>query len=177
MDEPIEELYFNWLYSKVASIKVLPTPSLTYLTLLRDLHSTEFVWLVSGDDNRAEEGMDLRAEFFRVSYLDRDPPWLSIPCSVLEMMIALSRRASYDTDISERDWFWTFLTNLGIEYLSDNHLGITQIVDEVLDMFVWRTYDAQGKGGMFPLSKPAEDQTKRELWYQFCDYLMDQDLI
>ena len=177
MDEPIEEVYFNWLYSKVASIDVSPTPSITYLTLMRDLHASEFIWLLSGDDNRAEEGLDLRTEFFRESFMDQDPPWMSIPCSVLEMLIAFSRRASFETELSSREWFWIFLENLELSELSDNNLCISDVVNERLDPFIWRTYDPHGIGGMFPLDNPKHDQSQLELWYQFCEYVVDKDIL
>lgn len=174
MDEPIEEVYFNWLYSKVASVDV-PTPSLTHLTLLRDLHSTEFVWLIPGDDNRAEDGLGVRKEFLIQAFLPQDPPWLSIPCSVLEMLIAFSRRAEFQTDDNARDWFWIFLNNLTIADLNDSMDDITEIVTEIMDQFLWRTYRPNGEGGMFPLKRPSHDQRKVEIWYQFCEYLVDQE--
>lgn len=177
MDEPIEDVYFNWLYSKVASVDVVPTPSLTYLTLMRDLHATEFAWILSGDDNRAEDGLVLRNEFYHESYLEQDPPWNNLPCSVLEMLIAFSRRASFETELSAKEWFWMFLENLEIDDLSDNHLGISQIVNERLDPFIWRTYDSHGYGGLFPLSNPVRDQRQVEVWYQFAEYVVEQDLI
>lgn len=176
MDEPIEEVYFNWLYSKVASVAV-PTPSLTFLTLFRDLHNTEFVWLIHGDDNRAEDGLELRHEFHRNIRIDGDDlPWMHIPCSVLEMLIAFSRRAEFQTDMPARDWFWIFLKNLELERCSDAKRGVTQRVSAVLDCFIWRTYKPDGRGGMFPLSSYQEDQRKVEIWYQFCAYLVDQEI-
>lgn len=175
MNEPIEELYFNWLYMKVAHVEN-PTPSLTFWTLLRDLHSTEFVWLVSGDDNRAEDGLEVRKEFLTYAFLPRHQPWDSIPCSVLEMFIAFARRAEFQTDMPVREWFWIFMENLGLEDLNDAHNGITQRVTEVLDRFIWRTYGPNGLGGLFPLSKSDHDQRKVEIWYQFCEYLVDQEL-
>lgn len=178
MDEPIEEVYFNWLYSKVARVDV-PTPSLTYYTLLRDLHSVEFVWLIQGDENRAADGLDIRREFLKQAYLPEDPPWMSVGCSVLEMMIALSRRAEFQTDISAREWFWIFLNNLTIADLNDasnKDVNITEIVNEVLDQFLWRTYRPDGRGGMFPLSRTNNDQRKVEIWYQFNEYLVDNEI-
>lgn len=175
MSEPIEETYFNWLYSKVASVPV-PTPSLTYYTLLRDLHCTEFVWIVQGDDNRAADGIELRREFFHQSFLKQEPAWRNIPCSVLEMLVAFSRRASFQTDMPERDWFWMFMDNLGLRYLNDAMEDITQIVYEAMDTFIWRTYAYDGTGGLFPMRVAKHDQREVELWYQFFEWLVDQDL-
>jgi hypothetical protein len=176
MNEPIENLYFNWLYSKVASTEV-PTPSLTYLKLFRLLHTSEFVWLVSGDDNRAEDGLELRKQFLRESFIKHETPWIEIECSVLEMLIAFSKRAEFQTDLTAREWFWIFLVNLGLSELNDAASRIDQTVSDVLDVFVWRTYNFDGAGGMFPINNPRRDQRKLEIWYQFCDYLIDQELV
>ena len=174
-DEPIEETYFNWLYSKVARVSV-PTPSLTYWTLLRDLHATEFVFLVSGDDNRASDGLDLRKEFLRQSFTALDPAWMDIQCSVLEMLIAFSRKTNFEVeDFSSREWFWIFLENLQLSGLNDASEDISEIVREVMDQFVWRTYRHDGEGGMFPLRNPKMDQRDVEIWYQFCEYLVDKE--
>lgn len=176
MDEPIEDVYFNWLYSKVASVDV-PTPSLTYLTLLRDLHATEFVWIVTGDDNRAQDGLDVRKQFLEQARLNYDPAWMSIGCSVLEMLIAFSKKADFQVDFGEREWFWIFLSNLNLSDLNDAAQdNITEIVIEVMDQFLWRTYRRNGDGGMFPLKRTSNDQRKVELWYQFCEYLVDEGL-
>lgn len=175
MDEPIEEVYFHWLYYKVASVDV-PTPSLTYWNLIRELHSYEFVWLLPGDDNRAEDGLDIRKEFLRQPNIDEDPYWTNFGCSILEMLIALSRRMEFETDIASRTWFWTFLTNLGINKLNDACTITSRRVAAVLDRFVWRTYRRDGHGGIFPLRDPEHDQRKVEIWYQMCEYLVDQGI-
>lgn len=176
MTEPIENLYFNWLYSKVASVDV-PTPSLTFVKLLRALYTTEYVWLVSGDDNRVEDGLELRKQFLRESFLRHDDEFLHVSCSVLEMLIAFSKRAEFQTDLSAREWFWIFLDNIGLAELSDATDGIEQSVDETLYSVIWRTYNFDGGGGLFPINNPKRDQRKLEIWYQFCDYLIDHDLV
>ena len=175
-EEPIDEMYFNWLYSKVASTDN-PTPSLTYYTLLHALHTTEFVVLMTGDDNRAVDGLDLRREFMREAMLPEEPPELSrhIPCSVLEMLIAFSYRTNFDIEEkSPREWFWVFLDNLGMADLSDSRPNIVERIYGTLERFVWRQYSFSGKGGgLFPLKQPREDQTKIELYYQFCAWLVE----
>lgn len=176
MNEPLEEVYFRWLYAKVASVDI-PTPSRTHWQLLRVLHTTEFVWLISGDDNRAEGGVGLRQEFAHAMNIVVDPMWHHVPCSVLEMLIAFSRIAEFETDIHARDWFWIMLTNLGLSRFSDNEDDPTFAARPILDRFIWRTYRRNGKGGLFPLENPQHDQKKTEIWYQFCEYLTDQQLI
>jgi hypothetical protein len=177
MDEPIENTYFNWLCAKII-YNTHPTPSLTFWNLFTILHKTEFVWLLSGDDNRAEDGLELREEFILETNVPDDPEWrvgTVVGCSMFEMLIAFSRRAEFMTDISYLSWFWEFLENLGLKELNDgadiSHEGVT----EVLDRFIWRTYDVNGRGGMLPLDRPKHDQREIQIWYQFCEYLVDQD--
>jgi len=176
MNEPIEEVYFNWLYSKVARVDV-PTPSLTYYTLIRALHSVEFVWVVQGDENRAADGLDIRHEFLAQAHLPQDSHWLGIPCSVFEMMLALARRAEFQTDITAKEWFWIFVVNLfGHDDLSDAAHPNVKSINDILDQFLWRTYLHDGRGGMFPLSRTNYDQRKVEIWYQFNEYLVDNEI-
>lgn len=175
MTEPLENLYFNWLCNKIISNEN-PTPSLTYWRLLRTLHNTEFVWTLSGDDNRAEEGLELRLEFLVQADISDRPEWRRNPgCSVLEMFVAFSRRTAYVTDPSAKEWFWLFIENLGlIKYndavFKDEHV---LIVADKLDRFIWRTYGSNGY--LFPLKKPKDDQRTVELWYQFSYYETEQD--
>lgn len=176
MSEPIEETYFNWLYAKVVRVEGINTPSNNYYTLLQTLHSIEFVWLLSGDDNRAADGLELRGEFINQSHIYPAQPWMDAPCSVLEMFIALSRVAAFDTEPSAREWVWTFLQNLNLDELSDSSLGVVETTTEIIDRFIWRTYDPDGYGGMFPLNDPHHDQRKLELYSQFCEWLIENDI-
>jgi len=175
MDEPVEELYFNWLYHKVASVDV-PTPSLTFYTLLRDLHSIEFLWYIQGDDNRAQDGLDIRKEFLRNLLVDTDDSWIHFDCSILEFLIGLSRRAEFNTSMTAREWFWIFLENLGLSSLNDARLEISKKVYKTIDIFLTRTYQENGQGGLFPLKNPIQNQQEVEIWYQFHAYIYENDI-
>lgn len=173
ISEPIENEYFNWLCTKVQKALV-PTPSLTYYNLLKQLHQTEYVWLIVGDDNRVEDGVEQRLYFLSEAGISPEDDWLDSPCSVLEMLIAFSERAEFNTEMDSYFWFWHFIRNLDlIEYndASDyDHLA----VDTVIHIFVYRKYEAEGYGGLFPLCRAKKDQTKVEIWYQFFEYLDDE---
>lgn len=174
-DEPIENVYFSWLCSKVDSVDV-PTPSTTHWKLLKELHTFEFVWLLPGDDNRAEDGLDLRREFLYQSQFEEDQYWMNTGCSILEMLIAFSRRAEFATNLDAHEWFWIFLVNLGLDEISDASNKNGTKISDILDQFVWRTYNRDGSGGMFPLDNPEQDQRKIELWYQFCSWIIEKDI-
>lgn len=175
MDGPLESRYFKWLCAKVMQV-IHPTPSLTYRELLHCLHMTEFVWLLIGDDNRAEDGLELREEFIDESNIPDNPEWReAVGCSVLEMLIAFSRRAEFDTDIPAKDWFWVFIDNLDINFVDAEINPID--VEDSLDTFIWRTYEPNGYGGLFPLDHPKRDQRTVEIWYQFCEYVIEKQLV
>lgn len=177
MEGPLENDYFKWLCAKVIYPQQPSTPSLTYWRLLHILHSTEFVWILRGDDNRAADGIELRSQFIFECKVSVSPDWRNMGCSILEMLIAFSRRAEFTTDTPAKDWFWEFLENLHLSHLNDGADFNEEDVEDILDGFVWRTYNTNGEGGMFPLFNPNDDQRRVEIWYQFSYYLEDHDKI
>lgn len=176
MSEPIESTYFNWLVAKVMRLEN-PTPSLTYWKLLQLLHHTEFVWIVPNDDNRVQDGLDLRPEFLREAHLDENALFNGLGCSVLEMFIAFARRIEFDTDEPLSNWFWIFVEHLGLSDFNDSVFDNVDpfVVADMLTTFIWRTYPPDGRGGMFPLQHSKNDQRKIEVWYQYCEWIAEQD--
>lgn len=175
MSEPLENLYFNWLCAKVTRIDGNPTPSNSYWNLLRVLHNTEFAWTLVGDDNRAMDGLDLRRQFLIAGDIPDYPDWRNMPCSLLEMLIAFAMRAEFQTGDSVSQWFWEFIDNLGLKDYTDAVNTGEDEVETVLYNLVWRRYDYHGRGGLFPIEEPEKDQRNTEIWYQFCEYLIDQN--
>jgi hypothetical protein len=171
-DGPVDSEYFIWLCAKVMRVEV-PTPSNTWWNLLRDLYNTEFIWVEPMDENRAEDGCELRTEFLGQVGWSTDPEWLRLGCSVLEMLIAFSRRASFQTGRSAKNWFWEMIDNLGLKKFNDAVADPFSDIPNTLERFLWRTYEPDGTGGLFPLKNNINDQRKVEIWHQFCDYLVD----
>jgi hypothetical protein len=174
MAEPIDNAYFNWLRAKVLAHD---TPPYLYLDLLKILYRTEFVWFLIGDKNRIDDGLELRIHFLNAAGVNQDAYWFESPCSVLEVLIAFAERASFDTDMPVKDWFWIFMTNLNL----DGYSGVLTPSDEdtinqILETLILRTYDHSGYGGLFPLREPRENQRNLEIWIQFNRYLDDQGL-
>lgn len=174
MSAPLDELYLEWLYSQVSPVKNR-NPARTYWSLLRQLYKTEFVWLIPNDDNRVEDGRDLRYEFVDQHDLDDvDPFWMNLGCSMLEMLIGLSRRLSFEAEGEARVWFWHLIETLGLLYndkeFSPRH---EKEVYRKLEDVIWRNYASDGRGGLFPLSNPTQDQREVEIWYQLCSYLVE----
>lgn len=176
MGEPLDEQYLKWLYRQVASVR-LKDPNRTYWNLLRHLYTTEFVWLIPNDDNRVEDGRDLRHEFLtKKGIVDCDPNWLSLGCSFLEMLYGLARRSAFEAEGGSSEWFWHMLDNLTLGEFNDVHYHSkkqARYVSGVLDRVIWRRYEPNGVGGLFPLRRPQDDQREVELWYQLSCYLLE----
>lgn len=177
MGKLLDELYLEWLYSQVAAgidkSTVRPT---TYWRLLKQLFDKEFVWVVPNDDNRLEDGRDLRYEFIEDQGIqDVDPHWVRLGCSMLELLVGLARRLSFVAEGEPAGWFWHLIANLGLTKYTDRARLNEERIDELLDMVIFRTYRSNGWGGIFPLQDPQEDQRQVELWYQLSAYVLERD--
>lgn len=172
MNEALDHLYLTWLYSQVGDVKAR-NKSLTYWNLFKQLYSTEYVWLVPNDDNRVEDGRALRYEWISESGYPVDPNWWTFGCSFLEMLIGVSRRLAFEGDGHTGTWFWHLISNLGLQTCTDDVRYDHDEVDERINAVIWRTYDKNGRGGLFPLRDAHLDQREVELWYQMSAYLLE----
>lgn len=171
MTKPLDELYLEWLYKQIAD----PGARTTYWKLARKLFTTEFVWVVPYDDNRVQDGQALRDEFLEdLGLVVEDRRWMDLGCSMLELLIGLSRRLSFYGDGEALDWFWQLMANVGLR-IPDRKRLPEEYVDEVLATVIWRTYEPSGRGGLFPLENPRDDQRHVELWQQLNSYLMERE--
>lgn len=177
MSTPLDDEYFGWLAAKVGADSTR-NPARSYIRLVHQLYRTPFVWTVHNDDNRAEDGKELREIFLQESGMQTQPGWLELDCSLLELFIALAHRASFETEGLPEEWFWHFLSNLGLSRYSDfvysnYNMRTENDVKEILDIFMFRKYGFEGHGGLFPHRAAAQDQRRVELWYQLQSYVLE----
>lgn len=166
-----DDQYLIWLYGQVAEVKTRKS-SRTYWDLLRQLYSTEFVWIIPNDDNRAEDGQELRREWAAEQGIVIDDNWLGLGCSFLEMLIGVSRRLEFEAGGDASSWFWHLINNMGLLGFNDRSKFSPEEVEDRTSAVIWRTYDPDGKGGLFPLRNPKKDQRTVEIWYQLSEYLL-----
>lgn len=163
--------YFDWLYSMVCD-----ETHGSYRRLLMHLHNVEFTYFVGNDDNRAEDGIELRDRFADDrNYRDVELA-LDKPCSVLEMLVALAYRCEEhimeDLDLGDRTglWFWTMIENMGLLDMDDYNYD-EEIVENTIQVLINREFAPNGEGGLFTIPDCEYDLRKVEFWYHLCWYL------
>lgn len=171
MSGTLDDQYLPWLYGLVAEVRTR-RGSRTYWDLFRKLYTTEFAWFVPNDDNREEDGRELRREWANQEGIDPDPDWLRLGCSFLELLIGISRRLCFEGEGEVSAWFWHLINNLGLTGYHDRSKFNESAVDDITFAVIWRTYEPDGKGGLFPLQNPSQDQREVEIWYQLSEYLL-----
>lgn len=171
-ENTIENEYFEWLFTKVCQDRY--SENVSFRKLLMELHGTNFKYIISRDENRAADGIDMRHRFL----LDRGYDVYSIdrPCSILEMMVALAVRCEEtlmdDPRFGDRttQWFWGMIVSLGLGSMRDDTYDKI-FVKDVIKRFLKRDYEPNGKGGLFTIEHCDKDLRNVEIWYQLNWYL------
>ena len=186
--------YYDWLVSIIDNDEYQCD---WYQELLHKLYSVKFRWTIPMDENRAEDGMDLRDKFLRDNELKGWYQSDAFPYypTVLEVLVALACRMEddilFDPEYGDRtwEWFWMMMQNLGLDEMDDSNFDEDE-VDEILDIFMDRRYGRDGKGSLFPSKigqKSGEfsghfqnqkwsesgqfDLSRVEIWYQMNYYI------
>ena len=172
-DQIIDE-YFEYLCELINNMRF--ARQVSYRKLLMHLHNIEFTWFVPNDDNRADDGIQLRRRFALSRDDIRLQNYLIGPCSVLEMMVALAVRCEEgtmdDTDYGNRtgQWFWGMINNLGLNSMRDSNFD-RNYVDDVIARLLNREYEPNGEGGLFTVKHCSQDLRTVEIWRQLSWYL------
>ena len=165
--------YYCWLIELIGD----GCTELCYQKLLWKLYSTDFVYELDYDSNRAVDGLELRKKYYKKCGYGLNEVLLNKkPCSVLEMLIALSYRTEreliYDPcpGNDARFWFWQILSNLNLA-VYDDYYYFEGRINEILDIFMHHKYDADGThGSAFPCPGVYQDLRKMDLWWQLGMY-------
>lgn len=175
--ETIQKEYFEWMSSLVVNNKY--AKNLSFKKLFKYLNQVEFTPIIDNDINRAIDGRNLRYRFGYIYGYTNDTirDTLDIyPCSVFEMIIALSYRLeeqimdNYDYGDRTSQWFWNMIVSLGLGNMSDDKFSITH-TKRIVQRFLNREYKPNGEGGLFTLNHDEYDLRNEEIWYQAMWYL------
>jgi len=174
------DIYFDWMCRKVCYFDDGQDEDANpYDKLLRYLHSCTFVPIMEMDRNRRDDGIDMRYKFGYES--DIEPEVIHdtvdvMPCSVFEMMVALSIRIEEhimtNDDIGDRTpkWFWSMIESLGLQHQTNDNINYSYIA-HTIQRFINRQYEPNGKGGLVTIPGCQEDLRDIEIWYQMQMYL------
>ena len=174
----VRNTYFQWLYNWMSGER--HHYDVSFKRLLMQLHDTEFTYTIRNDQNRAEDGMNLRYRFAKSGVIDEPVDYilecLVGPCSVLEMMVALAKRCENDymddPEYGDRtaQWFWAMITNLDLGNMIDDWYDKNR-VDRTIRRFLNREYDRDGRGGLFRVRNSTVDMRTIEIWSQMFYFL------
>lgn len=174
LKDRINDEYFEWLCELIDVGRF--SKFVSYRKLLMHLHNIEFTWIIPLDDNRADDGIQLRRRYalYRedMSLFD----YISGPCSVFEMMVALAIRCEEsimdDAQMGDRtgQWFWGMIHNLGLTPMSDSTFD-RDYVDDAIARLLNREYEPDGRGGLFTVRHCDYDMRTVEIWCQLSWYL------
>lgn len=173
----IKKLYFDWMYSIVCTAD--STEETSFRKLLEELHTIEFTYKIKSDSDRANDGVCLRRRFaaqheeYEYDYVLK---CLDGPCTILEMMIALSIRCEEaimnDPKYGDRtkQWFWKMIVNLGLGGMR-NSLYDSSEVKKKIDIFLNHEYEPNGSGSLFMIKDHTGDMRSVNIWTQMCYFL------
>lgn len=177
LNEILETRYLEWIYSLVYSDENYSR--LSYHKLLAFLYNTEFIYILTMDENRAGDGISFRYRYgYEHNYSDSiiSRHLDTKPCSVLEMMVALAFKVEEqimdDSNYGNRtgQWFWNMVVSLGLGNMHDSNFD-EGYVRYVVHRFLQRDYEPNGKGGLFTLNNCIYDLRDMEIWSQCMRYL------
>lgn len=170
-DQVILGEYFKWLMDKIEYWK---DSHRYYDNLMEYLFFSPFVCSISNDENRKEDGLQLRDDFVFESGKNLEN---ELDCSILEVLVALSIRCDRNVIgdpeiIKESKLFWIMLDNLGLTVYDDDRFDV-DIVKNIVDNWMFRRFETDGFGSVFPLKYPGRNQKTLEIWFQMQDYLAE----
>lgn len=181
--------YFEWLVSKVTSPAVPADESAR--AVMGTLHSIRVRSLPMLDDEpRLMDGKQLRIEYEdecrkrATAPEDAADPDADL-CTVLEMLVALSRRMDdimrdpLDPSSSAPSWFWGMVsTMVGQSYYPCCYWSFpvnsatVHIISDCALRFLGRQYDGSGhNGNIFVGLHPSVDVRELDIWTQACWFM------
>ena len=174
--------YFDWLHERVCGD--WEPRGLSSHRLLMFLYDQDFIPACEMDECRGEDGLNLRYRFAQemgIPYRDIQKAFDGVPCSMLEMMVALAIRIEEhimeDSSAGNRvgQWFWNMVVSLGLVAMDDSRFDERRAMG-VMERFNARDYQPNGAGGLFTVMHPKEDMRRIDIWYQLMAYLNENDV-
>lgn len=167
----LSDKYLDWMRSILKTNDINPDD---YANLFQILNLIPFRYTDPMDENRESDGKSLRYRFGaekRIPDRSIDGILGIMPCSVLEMMVALSIRSyeevtsGFPYPISPGEIFWMMINNVGLIRETNDQFSERYIFRQINRMLN-REYSKDGKGGLFYIKDTTRDMRNADIWYQ-----------
>jgi hypothetical protein len=170
------EQYYDWLY-KIVCGEWEPR-NLSFHRLLMYLFNRDYIPACEMDVCRATDGINLRYRFAsenNIPYGKIDAVFQGVPCSMLEMMVALAIRIE-EHIMGNRvgQWFWSMVVSLGLAAMDDTRFS-EERAEPILARFMDRDYQPNGAGGLFTITRTSIDMRTIDIWYQLMSWLNENE--
>jgi len=158
--------YTLWLTSKIDNGSVN-----NYIFLLTELNKIEYYFIDPLDASRVRDAISYRDEFARLNGNNDIYGIMPGSCTALELLVSMSERADftmYDTNLGKRtpQWFWLFIKNLGLDYLSNDNWSFEapNFIHITINKWFDRRFSPNGIGSPFPILDTKADLTTVSFW-------------
>ena len=162
------EQYYDWLY-KIVCGEWEPR-NLSFHRLLMYLFNRDYIPACEMDVCRATDGINLRYRFAsenNIPYGKIDAVFQGVPCSMLEMMVALAIRIEEhimeDRSMGNR-----------VAAMDDTRFS-EERAEPILARFMDRDYQPNGAGGLFTITRTSIDMRTIDIWYQLMSWLNENE--
>ncbi len=168
-----EDKYVDWIIHQVCDEGYEQMTDRRYL--FDALDREKFFPSCRMDENRAEDGLDLRHRYLQET--GEDAGRGERRCSMLEMLAALAMRCEetimIDMDVGRRvgRWFFPMLANMASP-LEDGIFGSPYTVMMGCRRLHNHDYAPDGRGGLFYIPGFQGDMRGMEIWSQLMAYLV-----
>lgn len=168
----IGERYFDYLLN-LCNLNLIKYQK--YDSLFEILHNIEFIAALERDENRIDDGLELRDQFVDQNRINGSYLYdlLGGTASVFEVLVALSLRLTHEYvgtpgDEHPDELFMDFIQNLRLEYWMKFY-----DVEKIINIWMDRNFSRSGYGSPFPLNNGCDirDQRYIEIWDQAIDYI------
>ena len=181
INDELSQAYYNWLAYDILQSRP------NWFPVLKVLHSRDYLPILIMDDSRAKDGINLRDIYMShingsYAIVQGSNPWGDIPCSMLEMMVALAMRMKEEF-YSEYDDIFDMLTIIFASMLSSLGINVDTITEDELnqkiDIFMCRQYEPTGRGSLFNLTGKTFDIDWRDppIWNQMLAWVSTKHIL
>lgn len=151
-----------------------------YSRLFEILHNIEFTWIIDRDDNREGDGVILR-DNYDIPYDYRSHQsemFFNRHCSVMEMLVGLSIRVDNEflgdpAEEHPEKFFMEMIRNLSLDRFTGNRYLEDDVI-KIIERWLNRKFDRNGRGSPFPVRRDHRDQRKLEIWDQLNSYINEK---